>query len=327
MSADGRYVTFNCRDQRRPCFCSAFVRDRLARHDRGPEHQHQPHSASRVRKSRPTVASSSSPATALSCRATQTASTDLFVRDRLTGTTDRVSVGSDGTQSDDFTFIGQISRDGRFVAFQTLATTLLGPGGDTNGINDIYVRDRLTNVTKRVSVAYNGAQATVGTAPDRRVDRLRARRRWPDRRLRQPRREPPAARHRHQRQGGRLRPRRQCDRPARRRQSALRQQSADRHRPRGAEHRHEHGANALPGDPGRRRQRHGGLPPSGVCRRYGGLSRRVAERRRRRHRHGRRALARQRQRAEPRRRGDGRSPCRRTRSARSSTSSARTIRS
>ncbi len=89
---------------------------------------------------------------------------DLFVLDRLTGTTDRVSVGTDGTQSDDFTFIGEISPDGRFVAFQTLATTLLGPGGDTNGINDIYVRDRLINVTKRVSVAYNGAQATVGNS-------------------------------------------------------------------------------------------------------------------------------------------------------------------
>ena len=88
---------------------------------------------------------------------------DLFMRDRVLGATERVSIGTDGTQGDDFTFIGQMSRDARFVAFQTLDTNLLGPGGDTNGINDIYVRDRLLNVTKRVSIAYNGAQSTVGT--------------------------------------------------------------------------------------------------------------------------------------------------------------------
>ncbi len=86
---------------------------------------------------------------------------DLFVRDRLLGATERVTVGTDGAQGDVFTFLGQMSRDGRYVAFQTISTTLLGPGGDTNAVNDVYVRDRLVNVTKRVSVAANGAQATV----------------------------------------------------------------------------------------------------------------------------------------------------------------------
>ncbi len=88
---------------------------------------------------------------------------DLFVLDRQLGMTERVTVGTDGTQGDQFTTLGQISPDGRFVAFQTLSTTLLGSGGDTNAINDIYVRDRLLNVTKRVSVAYDGAQSTVGS--------------------------------------------------------------------------------------------------------------------------------------------------------------------
>ena len=91
--------------------------------------------------------------------------TDLFVRDRLTGTSaEYVWIESEMRAGVEVTFIGEISPDGRFVAFQTLATTLLGPSGDTNGINDIYVRDRLTNVTKRVSVAYNGAPATVGNS-------------------------------------------------------------------------------------------------------------------------------------------------------------------
>ncbi len=88
---------------------------------------------------------------------------DLFVRDRLLGTTELVSVATDGTQADNFSFAGRLSRDGRYVAFQTLATTLLGPGGDTNGVGDVYVRDRLTNVTKRVSIAYDGAQASAAS--------------------------------------------------------------------------------------------------------------------------------------------------------------------
>ncbi len=87
---------------------------------------------------------------------------DLFLRDRVTGTTERVSIGTDGTQGNDFTFVGAMSRDARYIAFRTLDANLLGTS-DLNGINDIYVRDRLLNTTKRVSVAYNGAQATAGT--------------------------------------------------------------------------------------------------------------------------------------------------------------------
>ena len=85
------------------------------------------------------------------------------MRDRLLGTTERVSVGTDGTLSDARVLFGRMSRDGRFVAFQTASTTLLGPGGDTNGFNDIYVRDRLVNVTKRVSVAYDDARVHGGS--------------------------------------------------------------------------------------------------------------------------------------------------------------------
>ncbi len=88
----------------------------------------------------------------------------LFMRDRLLRTTERVSVATDGTLSDGFVFFGRMSRDGRFVAFQTDSTTLLGPGGDTNTVNDIFVRDRLVNVTKRVSVAYDDAQSTVASS-------------------------------------------------------------------------------------------------------------------------------------------------------------------
>src|SRR5262249_40489008 len=63
-------------------------------------------------------------------------------------------------QADVATLFGVLSRDGRYVAFGTDSTTLLGPGGDTNGAQDVYVRDRLVNFTKRGSVAYNAAQTT-----------------------------------------------------------------------------------------------------------------------------------------------------------------------
>ncbi len=85
---------------------------------------------------------------------------DLFVYDQLLGTTERVSVGTDGAQGNDATPDFSLSRDGRYVAFRTPSSTLLGATGDTNGTSDVFVRDRLLNVTKRVSVAYDGAQLT-----------------------------------------------------------------------------------------------------------------------------------------------------------------------
>ena len=83
-------------------------------------------------------------------------STDVFVRDRETGTTERVSVGAAGAQADGNSYSPAISADGRFVAFQSDATNLVA--GDTNGVTDGGVRDRLSGTTERVSVAYDGAE-------------------------------------------------------------------------------------------------------------------------------------------------------------------------
>ena len=58
---------------------------------------------------------------ATSCPATPTASTDIFVRDRATGITERVSVASDGTQANDDSGNAAISADGRYVAFTSSA--------------------------------------------------------------------------------------------------------------------------------------------------------------------------------------------------------------
>src|SRR5437016_8015596 len=83
--------------------------------------------------------------------------TDVFVHDRQTGTTERVSVASGGTQSNAASLGSALSADGRFVAFQSDATNLVA--GDTNGATDVFVRDRQTGMTERVSVASDGTQA------------------------------------------------------------------------------------------------------------------------------------------------------------------------
>jgi len=50
-----------------------------------------------------------------------------------------------------------ISADGRIVAFQSWASDLVP--GDTNGTADVFVRDRFTGTTTRVSVSTSGEQA------------------------------------------------------------------------------------------------------------------------------------------------------------------------
>jgi WD40-like Beta Propeller Repeat len=83
---------------------------------------------------------------------------DIFVRDLKTGKTKRVSVDSSGAQAaDGDSYNPSISAGGRFVAFTSYATNLVG--GDTNGYGDIFVRDLKNHTTKRVSIDSSGAQA------------------------------------------------------------------------------------------------------------------------------------------------------------------------
>jgi len=67
---------------------------------------------------------------------------DVFVHDRDTGATVRVSVASDGGDANGTSLDPALSADGRYVAFQSDAANLLPPGKDTNGASDIFVRDR-----------------------------------------------------------------------------------------------------------------------------------------------------------------------------------------
>lgn len=98
------------------------------------------------------------------------AASDVFVHDRLLGTTERVSVSSAGTQGDQQSghtgnagFIEALavglscSADGRFVVFESNAENLVP--GDTNVRTDIFLRDRLLGTTERVSLGAGGGQS------------------------------------------------------------------------------------------------------------------------------------------------------------------------
>ena len=87
---------------------------------------------------------------------------DVFVRDRRTGRTTRVSVDSRGRQGGgDRTNNGSnaptISASGRYVVFHSNDSNLVRD--DTNRVFDIFVHDRHTGRTTRVSVSSSGAQA------------------------------------------------------------------------------------------------------------------------------------------------------------------------
>jgi Tol biopolymer transport system component len=91
---------------------------------------------------------------------------DVFVHDRATGVTERVSAAADGAQGDGASFAPSISVDGRYVAFVSYASNLVP--GDTNGRGDVFVHDRATGLTERVSVASDGTQGnfdSVAPAP------------------------------------------------------------------------------------------------------------------------------------------------------------------
>jgi len=82
---------------------------------------------------------------------------DVFVHDRQTGTTERMSVATGGAQADYSSVSATISADGRFVAFESGADDLVP--GESNAYGDIFVHDRRGNTTERVSVATSGALA------------------------------------------------------------------------------------------------------------------------------------------------------------------------
>ena len=82
---------------------------------------------------------------------------DVFVHDRGTGITTRVSVDSAGAEANGASHVSSISGDGRYVVFESDATNLVA--SDNNGVTDIFVRDLTAGTTTRVSVSSTGEQA------------------------------------------------------------------------------------------------------------------------------------------------------------------------
>ncbi|MGD1704205.1 TolB family protein [Dapis sp. BLCC M229] len=86
---------------------------------------------------------------------------DIFVRDVLHGITTRVSVDIFGNQVSRSSFAPTISSDGRFVAFDSFDPLLMP--GDSNGTNDIFVRDLLNDATTRISVNSQGLEGNLSS--------------------------------------------------------------------------------------------------------------------------------------------------------------------
>lgn len=82
---------------------------------------------------------------------------DIFVRDRQAGTTERVSVTSAGAQANDTSGGARIASAGRYVVFDSSATNLVS--GDGNAKDDIFLRDLQSGTTARLSVTSAGAEA------------------------------------------------------------------------------------------------------------------------------------------------------------------------
>ena len=87
---------------------------------------------------------------------------DVFARDLTTGTVTRISNGLGGAQSNDGSFGPVCSADGRFVCFHALASNLVA--GDSNGLRDVFVHDRLLGATTIVS---NGLAGVPGNGASR----------------------------------------------------------------------------------------------------------------------------------------------------------------
>jgi hypothetical protein len=152
ISADGRFVAFErwwCEeipDRFTICSCAIMIRDRQT-------------------GTLELVGSGTSPAVSADGRFVafeQGASwlsgsyNNIFVRDRMQQTTERVSVSGTGEPANGGCENPSVSADGRFVAFHSVANNLVP--GDTNNTSDVFVRDRETGTTERVSVNSAGEQ-------------------------------------------------------------------------------------------------------------------------------------------------------------------------
>ncbi len=84
----------------------------------------------------------------------------LFLRDRTLGVTSLVSAKTNGAQATDDSDNPSLSANGRYIAFESDSPGLVA--GDRNDWTDVFIRDRVTNTTQRVSLTSNGTEADIG---------------------------------------------------------------------------------------------------------------------------------------------------------------------
>ncbi len=87
---------------------------------------------------------------------------DIYIRDRLLGITELVSVNSNGVKGNAASSMNAMTPDGRFVVFSAYATNLVS--SDTNSAEDVFVHDRVTGQTWRASVGNLGQEGNHGGA-------------------------------------------------------------------------------------------------------------------------------------------------------------------
>ena len=98
--------------------------------------------------------------------------TDIFLRDRVSGVTRRISVATGGGQSNGVSLSPVISGDSRYIAYSSDASNLVT--GDNNGVRDVYLFDRNNNVTTRISVTSAMGQSNgISDSPSISADGLR----------------------------------------------------------------------------------------------------------------------------------------------------------
>ena len=102
-----------------------------------------------------------STATSLVPEDTREFSLDIYLRDRVAGTTELISVNSDEVPGNGRSEGPSVSADGRFVAFQSDSSNIATPDEPAGGFfpdEDIFVRDRQLGVTYRVSESSAGVE-------------------------------------------------------------------------------------------------------------------------------------------------------------------------
>ena len=191
MSASGRYVVFdsaapNLVDNDLNGACDVFVRDRQERTTErvsvsslGLEAPGADPTGRALSCPNPAIPASYEPTISAAGRYvvfTSIATTlvpgdtnlacDVFLRDLKKGSTERISVASDGSQAEPALTPGvawpnsdhpSISRSGRYVVFSSAASDLVD--NDTNEDTDVFLRDLSEQTTTRLSVGMGGAEA------------------------------------------------------------------------------------------------------------------------------------------------------------------------